>query len=104
MDTNVVAKGFGWLGASGTTLSFLPQVYKMYRTKDVGGISPFMMVVHFMGVSSWIVYGVLRGDRIVVASNTVSASLVLAMGCRYIYLKKSSRHDVPIVDRSDTHA
>jgi MtN3 and saliva related transmembrane protein len=86
-----ISRGFGWLGASGTTLSFLPQVYKMYRTDDVGGISPFMMVVHFMGVSSWIVYGVLRSDWIVVASNTVSASLVLAMGFRYAYLQKMTR-------------
>jgi MtN3 and saliva related transmembrane protein len=90
-----ISRGFGWLGASGTTLSFLPQVYKMFRTKDVEGISPMMMVVHLTGVSSWIVYGILRKDSIVIASNSVAATLVLAILCRYTYLKKTVEPSTP---------
>jgi len=77
---------FGWLGALGTTCSFFPQVIKMYRTTEIRGVSPAMMMIHFTGVSCWIVYGVLRHDTIMIASNAVVATLVMTMTGRYVYL------------------
>lgn len=89
----VVVLLFGTVGALGTTFSFLPQVVKMYSSERVQGVSPVMMATHLLGVSSWIVYGLLRRDYIVVAANSVSTMLVISMGALYVSKHKKSQEE-----------
>jgi len=83
---SMMVRVVGCMGALGTTLSFLPQVVRMYRTNENGrkGFSPWVMVLHGFGVSNWIVYGVLKGDLYVIVANSFSLLLVSAMAFRYI--------------------
>ena len=80
----------GFMGALGTTASFLPQVVRMYRSNEneMKGFSPWVMVIHGFGVSNWIVYGVFVDDLYVIVANSLSLLLVSAMAFRYV----SSRH------------
>jgi MtN3 and saliva related transmembrane protein len=85
----MLSKWFGVMGGVGTTTSFLPQVLKSLRSSSLEGISPLMLIIHFCGVSSWMVYGYLRNDPILVATNSIAAVLVGTIGVRYllVYLK-----------------
>ena len=46
------------MAASLTTLSFVPQVVRAVRTRDVTGISIPMYVAFCTGVALWIAFGV----------------------------------------------
>lgn len=66
----------GFAAAIGTTIAFVPQVIKSWRTRSVDDLSLLMVVMFFSGVVLWVVYGVLRDDIVVVVANLVSTVLV----------------------------
>ena len=49
----------GYLAASLTTASFVPQAWHTFKTKDVSGISLGMYGAFTAGVALWLVYGLL---------------------------------------------
>ena len=69
----------GYLAAILTTISFVPQVWQTWRTRDVSGISLGMYVVFATGVFLWLVYGLLAGAWPVVIANAVTLALALAI-------------------------
>jgi len=72
----------GYLAASLTTLSFVPQAWHTFRTRDVRGISLGMYSVFTLGVALWLVYGLRVGAWPVVAANAITllpASAILVM-------------------------
>lgn len=69
----------GYLAASLTTLSFLPQALHTFRTRDVRGISLGMYTLFAAGVALWLVYGLLLGAWPIVAANAVTLALALAI-------------------------
>lgn len=76
----------GYLAASLTTLSFLPQALHTFRTRDVSGISLGMYATFTTGVAMWLVYGLLVGAWPVVAANAITLVLaltILVMKLRY---------------------
>jgi MtN3 and saliva related transmembrane protein len=76
----------GYFAAVLTTVSFVPQVWQTFRTRDVSGISLGMYLVFATGVSLWLAYGVLVTAWPIVAANAVTLALalsILAMKLRY---------------------
>lgn len=55
-----------------TSLSLLPQVIKTIRTHKVEDVSYLMLAALFAGGILWIIYGVLKDDWIIIASNSIS--------------------------------
>jgi MtN3 and saliva related transmembrane protein len=76
----------GYLAATLTTCSFVPQVWKTFRSRDVSGISLGMYSVFACGVALWLAYGVLLGAWPIVAANGITLALamcILVMKLRY---------------------
>lgn len=76
----------GYGAACLTTLSFVPQTWKTFRTRDVSGISLSMYSLFTVGVTGWLVYGVLMGSWPIIVANAVTLSLscaVLVMKLRF---------------------
>ena len=76
----------GALAAVLTTISFVPQAWKTWRTRDVIGISLIMYAVFTVGVGMWLVYGWLLGAWPIIVANAVTftlALLILGMRIRY---------------------
>ncbi|HBH39139.1 MAG TPA: hypothetical protein DDX06_12270 [Curvibacter sp.] len=69
----------GYLAASLTTLSFLPQALHTFRTRDVSGISLGMYATFTTGVALWLVYGLLLGAWPLIAANGLTLLLALAI-------------------------
>ena len=69
--------GFG--AAVLTTAAFLPQVYKTWKTKDVSSLSLPMLVLFFIGIVLWLVYGFLKDSPSMIFANaiTVVSSILL---------------------------
>jgi MtN3 and saliva related transmembrane protein len=72
-----------------TATSMLPQVIKTLKEKEAENVSPPMLVVLIAGVSLWVVYGTLRKDLPVIATNGFSLAVNLFMlYLRWKYRKK----------------
>jgi MtN3 and saliva related transmembrane protein len=64
----------GFIAAFFTTISFLPQVIKIYKTKNTEGISPLMYIIFICGIILWIVYSILIKDLAMFAGNIITLS------------------------------
>lgn len=76
----------GYVAASLTTLSFVPQALHTFRTRDVRGISLGMYAAFTVGVALWLVYGWALEAWPIVVANTVTLALagtILGMKLRY---------------------
>ena len=76
----------GYLAATLTTCSFLPQALHTFRTRDVSGISLSMYGTFTLGVALWLAYGLLLQAWPVVAANAITLVLalsILVMKLRY---------------------
>ena len=63
----------GLLAALLTTISFLPQVYKTWQTKDTSGLSLTMFIVFFLGIVLWLIYGIYLNNLPMILANTITA-------------------------------
>ncbi len=66
----------GYLAASLTTASFVPQAWQTFRSPDLAGISISMYSAFTLGVLLWLVYGLALGAWPIILANAVT--LVLA--------------------------
>lgn len=66
----------GYLAATITTLSFVPQVIQVWRTRSAADISFGMYAGFMVGVALWVLYGIRIHAWPVIAANSVT--LVLA--------------------------
>ena len=62
-----------------TTLSFVPQVIKTWRTRKADDISLGMLLLFTLGVALWGIYGVIIGAAPVIAANGVTLVLAVTM-------------------------
>ena len=76
MDLSVEIIGI--IGASLTTASFVPQVYKVVKTKSVEGISLTMYLVFFIGILFWLYYGLKIESFSVIMANIKQVSWCLS--------------------------
>ncbi len=85
---NVSIELVGIIAAILTTSSFVPQVYKTWKSKNVDGISLTMFLALFIGILFWLIYGILIGSFSIILANIVSGLLVGALVLfRIIYNK-----------------
>ena len=76
----------GSLAACLTTVSFVPQAWLTFRTRDVSGVSLMMYSVFTAGVALWLAYGVLLRSWPMVIANAITlvlALMILAMKLVY---------------------
>jgi MtN3 and saliva related transmembrane protein len=80
----------GYVAATLTTFSFVPQAWRTFRTKDVSGISTRMYSVFTLGVAVWLAYGIVLGEVPMMIAN--STTLVLACAVLVMKLKYGKRN------------
>lgn len=76
----------GYLAATLTTCSFVPQAWLTFRTRDVQGISLGMYSAFALGVALWLAYGLLLAAWPIVLANAITLALalgILGMKLRY---------------------
>jgi len=69
----------GLVAGTLTTMSFVPQVVKAWRTRSLADFSLAMLLTFAIGVSLWVVYGVMIGGVPVIVANATTLALTLAL-------------------------
>ena len=78
----------GLLAGVCTTAAVVPQIWKAWKTKEVEDVSPGMYFVLVTGLALWVVYGVIRKDMPIIATNGTALCLNIFM----LYLIFRYRH------------
>ena len=84
IDQNEV---IGFIAAVCTTFAFLPQVIKVWKTKQTKYLSLRMYTVMFIGICLWFVYGVRINSLSIILANIVTGFLVFTI-LVYIFKNK----------------
>jgi len=69
-----------------TTISLVPQVLKIWRTRSAKDVSRKMFIAFCSGVALWLLYGILHREPPIVLWNAVSLALgltILGMKLRF---------------------
>lgn len=86
MESEFFVTGLGLAAATLTTLSFLPQVLKIWRTRNAKDLSLTTYGMFCVGVVLWLAYGLLVRDLPIIVANVVTLALsgsVLVLALRY---------------------
>jgi MtN3 and saliva related transmembrane protein len=62
-----------------TTLAFLPQVIKTWRSRSATDISTSMLLLFSIGLILWLVYGIAIDALPIILANTVTLLLTMAI-------------------------
>lgn len=73
----------GLAAAFCTTISYIPQIKKIWESGDTEDISLTMFLILAGGIALWVVYGALKGDGVIILANSVS----LAFLCAILFFK-----------------
>ena len=69
----------GYFAGFLTTLAFVPQVLKTWKSKSASDLSLGMFSVFSLGVLCWLIYGILLAAVPMILWNTVTLILALAL-------------------------
>jgi MtN3 and saliva related transmembrane protein len=73
-----------------TAVSMLPQLAKVLKEKKAENVSLWMLLVLFIGLALWIVYGSMKNDWILIISNAFSAFINLLLAIAAIHFKNKN--------------
>ncbi|HSG10302.1 MAG TPA: SemiSWEET transporter [Gammaproteobacteria bacterium] len=75
----------GSLAGCLTTIAFIPQVVRTWKTRSAQDISLFMFLLFSCGVLLWLIYGILLHALPIILANGITlvlSTLILAMKVR----------------------
>jgi MtN3 and saliva related transmembrane protein len=83
---SIAVETLGMIAGTLTTMAFVPQVLKIYRTKSAKDVSYLMFSIFSTGIVFWLIYGILIRSTPIIAANAVTLTLsviIIALKVRY---------------------
>ena len=74
-----LVKNLGYIAGFLTTIAFLPQVIKVWRTKSTKDISIWMFLIFTTGVLLWLIYGLMIINYSLIIANTITLILSISI-------------------------
>lgn len=81
----------GYLAATLTTTSFLPQAIMTIKTRDTESLSLGMYSLFALGVLLWLIYGIYLSNKAIIIANAITfvlAAVILGFKIYNSFLKK----------------
>ena len=63
---------FGFSAALLTTIAFIPQLYKTWKTKSAEDVSLIMLILFITGLICWIIYGLKINSIPILVANIIT--------------------------------
>ena len=83
------AELLGYIAAFCTTVAFVPQVVKTYKSKSAASLSLGMFLFFTGGLVLWLIYGIMINEYPIIVANVVT--LILAVTLIYFKLRYKDR-------------
>lgn len=81
----------GFLAAFCTTIAYLPQAIKAFKTRKTEDISSLMYVIMLTGLTLWLIYGVLLNNYPIIIANIATILLASSVLILKIKTEKTSK-------------
>ena len=59
--------------------STVPQIKKSLRTKKTDDVSKWLIISLIVGLSLWVLYGIVKGDIVIAVANAIGVTLNLIL-------------------------
>ena len=69
----------GFMAGTLTTVSFIPQAHKAWRSKSCDDLSWGMLLLFAVGIFLWLVYGLMLHAAPIIVANSVTLVLLLSI-------------------------
>lgn len=69
----------GSLAGALTTIAFIPQVIKTWKTRSTHDISLIMFSLFSLGVLLWLLYGISLGAMPIIIANSITLALAMSI-------------------------
>tara|TARA_B100000161_G_C33554929_1_gene417362 strand:- start:2291 stop:2617 length:327 start_codon:yes stop_codon:yes gene_type:complete len=92
---------FGWIASGLSTIYRLPQIYKVFKNKNVKGISCTSYLVQSTSYCFYIVHGILNQDNPIIAMGSVAIFQNMIIIFLYMYYKNNI---IPVEDKKPSDA
>jgi MtN3 and saliva related transmembrane protein len=82
----------GYLAAFLTTVAFVPQAYKVFKTNQTKDLSLSLFIAFSLGVFMWLIYGIMLKSIPMTMANSITLFLslyILYKKIRVEYIEKS---------------
>jgi len=73
----------GYIGVVTGSLTFVPQVWMAWKTRSVGDLSIWMILILLINVVIWLIYGITGKDKAMIMAN----SIILVLSLLMVYFK-----------------
>ncbi|MCF8215068.1 MAG: hypothetical protein K9I92_07920 [Chitinophagaceae bacterium] len=73
----------GYIGVVTGSLTFVPQVWMAWKTRSVGDLSIWMILILLVNVIIWLIYGITGKDKAMILAN----SIILVLSLLMLYFK-----------------
>ena len=73
----------GYIGVVTGSLTFVPQVYMAWKTRSVGDLPIWMLLILLTNVVIWLIYGITGKDKAMILAN----SIILVLSLLMLYFK-----------------
>jgi MtN3 and saliva related transmembrane protein len=73
----------GYIGVVTGSLTFVPQVWMAWKTRSVGDLSIWMILILLVNVVIWLIYGITGKDKAMILAN----SIILVLSLLMLYFK-----------------
>lgn len=91
-----IITAIGLMAGFCTTIAFLPQAIKTWKTKSARDLSLGMYTIFLTGVLLWLTYGFLISDLPIILTNLATMTLAVSI----LYFKLTFREPEPPVNKS----
>lgn len=95
MNTFFEPQWLGYLAATLTTGSFVPQAWQTFRSRNLAGLSVGMYSAFTVGVALWLAYGVWLGQWPVILANLVTLALAATILARLLLARRRAAQPGP---------
>jgi len=72
-----------YIGVVTGSLTFVPQVWMAWKTRSVGDLSIWMILILLINVVIWLIYGITGKDKAMIMAN----SIILVLSLLMLYFK-----------------
>ena len=86
---NFLIEYIGYFAGVCTTIAFIPQVTKVWSSKNVNGLSLNMFIIFSIGVCCWLIYGILQKDLPLIIANMITLILAILILIGIVKFKKN---------------
>ena len=85
MDSTTVML-LGLVAGAITSLGFIPQLIRSYRTKKLGDVSYYMPMILAIGMTLWLIYGVILARFPIIVANAFGVGCcMILIGMKKVY-------------------